>query len=160
MPQVRNYVVLERCLTGGAAEGWSFLWARLSHWVFSLGFLAGLHLPAQIAATPPCLPPHQEALVLRDAAGHRAQPTLESVGIKPGWGWVCDEILALCRGEISSQTLLWRQVSAEILKFVNSLYPQLHRENLCCTEMSEHLTAFINCWRGFVQEKKKHFWQL
>lgn len=26
--------------------------------------------------------------------------------------------------------------------------------NLCCTEMSEHWIAFINCWRVFVQWKK------
>lgn len=123
-------------------------------YAFSFGFLAGFSCWASPPGADCNLPPHQGALVLRDAAGHRAQPTLESVGIKPVWGCVRDEILALCRGEISSQTLLWRQVSAENLKFVNSLYPQLHRENLCCTEMSEHLTAFINCWRGFVQEKK------
>lgn len=139
---VRNYLILGCCLTRGADGWWSLLWTGLSLWISP---------PSTVCSISLCLP-CWKALPPWERQLDTAQPTLESVRIKC-LGDVCDETLAICRREISSQTPLWRQVSAENLGFINSLYSQLHRQSLSCTEMSEHLTAFINCWRVFVQGK-------
>lgn len=75
---------------------------------------------------PPVPPLLKGSSILGGAAGHCPAYTGEYWHEMSLRG-VCDVTLAICRGEISTQALLWWQVSVENLGFINFLYSQLHR---------------------------------
>lgn len=109
-------------------------------WALSLGFFTGLHLSGQTAATRPCLPSPRDSSVLGEVARHCVQPELESAGMKPVWGCVCDENL----------------------RFVNSLYPQVKPLLPWNAWMFKYTHKLIDSLCSRKKKKKRifDFWQL